>query len=297
MTDGENALLRLYRQYIGDPDSETDVYAGFGLFFTGIGLGVVGVAVFLYSSTLPTNELSTYAVREVAVVASALGLPAILSAVVVLLPVDRRTLYVAAAGSAVCVAAIGLFVWAYPHAWNVTNPPDYSAQGVAVYSLGLVSVVGATGTALVAHQVERAQGGPTGADSPTGDAAADGPDVTDEQVRADIDRELDNAEISWGGVEKREGRRLELDTSAIDDVERTNIADSATKTRAGGDDVDSAVSQLRGLQGGNVETQSGSGTDDQAAALQELREQQRRTAEQKPDGVLGRVRAALDDRL
>ena len=47
-----NQLLNYYRQYIGDPDRAVDVYAGFGLFFVGLGLGVAGVVVFLYSATL-----------------------------------------------------------------------------------------------------------------------------------------------------------------------------------------------------------------------------------------------------
>ena len=299
-----NPLLRYYHQYVGDPDRTVDVYVGFGLFFVGLALGAVGVVVFLYSATLPANTESMYAVREVAVVAAAVGLPALLSGVVVLLPVDRRMLYVSGVGSAVCLAAIGLFVWAYPHQWNVVNPPDYSAQGVAVYSVGLVAVIGATGAALVAHRVEQVAGGTAAGGAAAGGTATTGAGavgadtegdetVTDEQVRADIERELGDAELTWGGVERKETRRLELDTTAIDDVDvdREKLAGSATETRTTTGTVNDAVSQLKGLQGGEAKTASGDSTDDQAAALRELREQQRAKAdEEEGDSVVDRVR-------
>lgn len=290
-----NLLFEYYRRHIGVPDRTVDVYAGFGLFFVGLGLGTVGVLVFLYSATLPPNTESMYAVREVASVAAALGLPTLLLGVVVLLPVDLRMLYLGAGGSVVCLAAIGLFVWAYPHAWNVTNPPDYSAQGVALYSVGLVGVIGATGVALVAHRVEQATGTTTESidDGEVRDDESE--TVTDAQVRADIERELEDAELTWGGVERGGGRRLELDTTAIDevDVDSNALAGSATETRSTSGAVNDAVSQLKGLQGGERKTASGEGTDDQAAALRELRARQR--AEEETDdedrSLLDRIRA------
>ncbi|QKY17465.1 permease [Halorubrum sp. CBA1229] len=295
-SNAENRLLEYYRRYVGDPDRTIDVYAGFGLFFAGIGLGLVGVAIFFYSATLPSEALSTYAVREVAGVAAAVGLPALLLGVVVLLPVDRRMVYLAGVGTAITLVAVGLFTWAYPYYWNVPDT-DYSAQVVAVYTLGLVAVIAATGSALVAHRVERATGvaagGAAGAGSAAGGAGgegsaggadgagADGESVTDAEVRADIERELEDAELTWGGVERSETRRLELDTSAVDDVDvdREKLAGSATETRTTSGTVNDAVSELKGLQGGETKTASGSGTDNQAAKLRELREQQRKEAE------------------
>lgn len=291
-----NRLLEFYRQYIGDPDRAVDVYAGFGLFFAGLALGAAGVVTFLYSATLPPNTLSTYAVREVAAVAGSVGLPALLVGVVVLLPVDRRMLFVAAAGSVVCLGATALFVWAYPQDWNVVTPPDYSARGVAVYSVGLVAVIAATGAALVAHRVERATVGAGGgaAGAAAGGAAAedDAAEPTEAEVRADIERELSDAELTWGGVERSQTRRLELDTSAVDDVDREQLAGSATETRTSDDGVSDAVAQLKGLQGGEAETASGESTDDQAAALRELREQQRES-ESEDRSLLDRLRDRL----
>ncbi|WP_434522282.1 DUF7139 domain-containing protein [Halorubrum sp. AS12] len=292
--DAENVLMEYYRRYVGDPDRTIDVYAGFGLFFAGIALGVIGVVVFLYSATLDPTALSTYAVREVAAVAGAVGLPALLFGIVVLLPVDRRMLYLASAGVAVTLAGVGVFTWAYPHNWNVVVNPDYSAQVVAVYSVGLVAVIGATGGALVAHRVERATGGAVASGAGAGGGAAagaggeagagaagGGEEVTEESVRADIERELEDAELTWGGVERSETRRLELNTSAVDDadVDTEKLAGSATETRTTSGTVNDAVSELQGLQGGETKTDSGQGTDDQAAKLRELREQQRKEAE------------------
>lgn len=302
-SNAENRLLEYYRRYVGDPDRTIDVYAGFGLFFAGIGLGLIGVAVFLYSATLPPEALSTYAVQEVAGVAAAVGLPALLLGVVVLLPVDRRMLYLAGVGTAITVVAVGLFSRTYPYNWNVSTGTDYSAQVVAVYAVGLVAVIAATGGALVAHRVERATGAAAsaagagsaagGADGDAGGAGGDGETVTDAQVRADIERELENAELTWGGVERAQTRRLELDTSAVDDIEvdREKLAGSATETRTTSGTVNDAVSELKGLQGGEKKTASGSGTDDQAAKLRELREQQRREAEADDDGsVVDRIK-------
>lgn len=297
-----NPLLGYYRRYVGDPDRAVDVYAGFGLFFVGLGLGVVGVAVFLYSATLPPNTISTYSVREVAAVAAALGLPGLLLGVVVLLPVDRRMRYFGGAGSVVTLVAVGWFLTVYPYDWNVPEPPDYSAQVVALYSAGLVAVIAATGAALVAHRVEQATDGVTGGpDSPaaaqssaSADDSTDADAVTDEAVRADIERELEKTELTWGGVERSEGRRLQLDTSVIDDadIDQGTLSGSATETRTTSGTVDDAVSQLAGLQGGTQNTASGESTDDQADALRALREQQRaeETAEADDESVVNRIR-------
>lgn len=301
-------LLGLYRRYVGDPDRRSDVYAGFGLFFAGIALFAVGVATFLWSASLSPDDRYTYAVREVAAVASAVGLPALLSGAVVLLPVDRRTVYAAGAGSAVCLAAVGVFVRAYPDNWNWVSPVDYTAEGVAVYSLGLVVVIAATGAALVAHQVERASGAATGAPAGdpegtipgTGDTGDAGPTVTDEQVEADIQDALDSTEITWGGVEKRETRRLELDMGELEDTDAVEMSgEGGTTARSSGEGVDEAVSGLRNLKGGEPETAtSDADVDDQTAALRELRERQRAEAVAEDDRDLTeRVRDRFRDLL
>jgi hypothetical protein len=264
-----NQLLRYYRQYIGDPDRTVDVYAGFGLFFVGLGLGIAGVVVFLYSATLSGTA---YGLRAVAIVSGAVGAPTLLGGIVVLLPVDRRMLVVAGGGSVICAAGIVRFVSVYPNDFNVSVGPDYAAQVVGIYSVGIVAVIGATAAALVAHQIERAADTTRTVES--AEAEDDEETVSDEQVQADIDSALDDAELSWGGVTKTETRTLNLDTGSIDDIDTESLPEGI-ETRTADSSVSNAVSQLKGLQGGEVETASGEGTDDQAAALRELREQQR----------------------
>ncbi|RJX48262.1 DUF7139 domain-containing protein [Halonotius pteroides] len=283
-----NQLLRYYRRYIGDPDRAVDVYAGFGLFFLGLGLGIAGILVFLYSATLSETA---YGLRQVAIISGAVGAPALLGGIVVLLPVDKRMLLVASGGSVICVAGVVRFVSVYPNDFNVSVGPDYAAQVVGIYSVGVVVVIAATAAALVAHQIEQAAGDTDAEGAGTGDDAA-GETVTDEQVQTDIDSALDEADLSWGGVAKTETRTLNLDTSAVDDIDSESIPDSGIETRTDDGSVTNAVSQLKGLQGGEVETASGEGTDDQAAALRELREQQQKEQAKTADRSLsGRLRA------
>ena len=283
-----NQLLRYYRRYIGDPDRAVDVYAGFGLFFLGLGLGIAGILVFLYSATLSGTA---YGLRQVAIVSGAVGAPALLGGIVVLLPVDRRMLLVASGGSVICVAGVVRFVSVYPNDFNVSVGPDYAAQVVGIYSVGIVVVIAATAAALVGHQIEQAAGDTDAEGAGTGDDAA-GETVTDEQVQTDIDSALDEADLSWGGVAKTETRTLNLDTSAVDDIDSESMPDSGIETRTDDGSVTDAVSQLKGLQGGEVETASGEGTDDQAAALRELREQQQKEQAKTADRSLSdRLRA------
>lgn len=283
-----NQLLRYYRRYIGDPDRAVDVYAGFGLFFLGLGLGIAGILVFLYSATLSGTA---YGLRQVAIVSGAVGAPALLGGIVVLLPVDRRMLLVASGGSVICVAGVVRFVSVYPNDFNVSVGPDYAAQVVGIYSVGIVVVIAATAAALVGHQIEQAAGDTDAEGAGTGDDAA-GETVTDEQVQTDIDSALDEADLSWGGVAKTETRTLNLDTSAVDDIDSESMPDSGIETRTDDGSVTDAVSQLKGLQGGEVETASGEGTDDQTAALRELREQQQKEQAKTADRSLsGRLRA------
>mgnify|MGYP000072965135 FL=1 len=288
-----NQLLRYYRQYIGDPDRTVDVYAGFGLFFVGLGLGIAGVVVFLYSATLSGTA---YGLRAVAIVSGGVGAPTLLGGIVVLLPVDRRMLVVAGGGSVICAAGIVRFVSVYPNDFNVSVGPDYAAQVVGIYSVGIVAVIGATAAALVAHQIERAADTTRTVES--AEAEDDEETVSDEQVQADIDSALDDAELSWGGVTKTETRTLNLDTGSIDDIDTESLPEGI-ETRTADSSVSNAVSQLKGLQGGEVETASGEGTDDQAAALRELREQQREDeqAATADRSLIDRLRALVRSRL
>jgi len=284
MTDGtpDNVLFEWYERYIGDPETETDVYLGFALFFGGIALGAVGIVVFLLSAVVSGGGTPAWAIREVAMVAASVGFPVILLGMVVLLPGDQRMTYVSVGGLAICLVAVALFVATYPMNWNVARTPDYSAQGVAIYAVGLVAVVGATGAALVGHQVERATPGERAAavSTETGEEGSSGAggaseNVSDEQVRRDIDEAMEGADLSWGGVNRKNTKRLELNTPSDVEVDREAFENAeATTVRSSGSNVDDALSNLRKLQGREQDTDSSTGVDDQTAALTELRKQQ-----------------------
>lgn len=280
---GTDRLVDVYRVYIGEPDSRTDVYLGFALFFAGLGLGLVGLLLFAVERGVVAGE--DFWLREIAFAAGALGLPVLLVSVVVLLPADRRAAYVALGGLAITVAALALFVSVYPSNWNYGA--DYSLQGVTVYAVGLVSLLAATGSALVGYHIERAGGGPAAAAPADAEAAGDDPEVTEAQVQRDIDDAMSETELSWGGVEKVETERLTINPDA--DLDGHNF-DQSKATVHRSKSVDDQLSALKGMKGGEQRTDSGSGVDDQADALKQLREQQRRETEAEPDGLVGRLK-------
>lgn len=283
-------LLGLYRRYLGEPTQLSDVYVGFALFFGGITMATLGVVVFLWSSTVPRAGVY-WQLREIAISLAMLGLPAFLLSVVVLLPTDRRAVGGGAVGGAISLIAVALFVANYPHQWNVAGS-DASAMGVTVYAVGIVIATAAVGAALVSNYIARTE-------PPTVDAAASGSKgddtgVSDEQVRADIDEALANTELSWGGVAKDDTKRLTIRTDDSD-IDRSNFdTASATESRTAGTNVETAVDGLQKLRGGTTEQATGAGTDEQATALQELRERQAQTDDADAnEGVVARVRGWL----
>ena len=291
-TADEDRLVELYRSYIGEPDRRTDVYLGFALFFGGLGLGLVGLFLFVVERALLDGLV--FWIREIAFAMGAIGLPLILVAVVVLLPADRRSMYVAAGGLAVVVASIAFFMAVYPSNWN-HGTPDYSLHGVTVYAVGLISVLSATGSALVGYHIERAGGGAGSGSAPDGQAAtatdsAD-PEMTEAQVQRDIDEAMSETEISWGGIEQVETERLQI--TPDDELEGQSLDQSSAKVHRSSS-IDDQLSALQGLKGGEQRTDSGSGVDDQAAALKELREQQRKDEEEGSAGLLEQVKSYLD---
>lgn len=289
-----NRLISLYRRYVGEPERATDVYLGFALFFGGIALGLIGFGAFLWSVTLPDGAALFWPLREIAISMAFLGLPSFILSVVVLLPVSRRVLAASSAGALLCLVAVAVFVAVYPDHWNVQVGADYSAQGIAVYAGGLALLVASTGSALVAHHLEQARPQPAGESDVSGSGSATGDStetVTDEQVQRDIEDAVADADITWGGVQKTKSKRLTITTDDVPEVDSRSFGpDKANTVRSGG--VDDAVAGLRQLQGGNREEATGSGVDEQTAALQDLRDRQAAQEEEQPS-TIGRVRDRL----
>jgi len=290
MTDGtdDGRLFEWYRTYIGEPDREIDVYLGFALFFAGIGFGIAAFGIGAIGQlTGAGGQSADFIYREAALAVGMLALPATLSSVVVLLPVSKRAVYGAAAGSAISLVGLGLFVWAYPYSWAVGPGPTYSVQVLFVYGVGLAALLAATGGALVAYHVDRAKPRPgdfTEADTDAGDG------ITDEQVESDIESAMEDVDLTWGGVERTEGSDLKIRPSEgeVDmDVKGMDVeAERVTRSS-----VDEQVQGLATIKGGQEQTdRSESTVDDQTDKLAELRERKRREAESEAEEtVLGRL--------
>jgi hypothetical protein len=285
-------VLDLYRRYIGPPERAADAYLGFALFFAGVAMGVVGLALFLVDGLAGDEPL--FWLRSVAFSVGSLGLPTLLLGVTVLLPVDRRARLAALGGLAVCLAAVALFLAVYPGSWNVATGPDYSTLGVSVYAVGLVTVVGAAGAALVAYHISQtASPRPAAAEPEHEDEAAESETRTEAQVQRDIEEAMSGAELTWGGVHRDESRRIDIVSDDSFDLDAEEVTPEKVRST---DTVDDAVAGLSRLQGGAERTGRGGGTDEQAAALQDLRERRQSDDEAEETSWWEWIRSAFTRR-
>lgn len=279
-------LQGLYRRYVGEPESLRTVYGGFGLFFAGITLSVAGVLVFLVSTTMPESGSFVWQLREIASTLVAIGFPVFLFSFLVLLPVDPRAVYGAGVGGVICLGAVGLFVYAYPYHWNVPGQ-DYSPLGVVIYAIGGVILAAATGSALVTNYIRQAG---TAADVAVPAEPSEGEtreEISDEEIRRDIDDALSDTELTWGGIEKTRTKRIQFEMDEMDiDTSGMDPA-GANETRT--ESVDREVEGLQKLRGSGQKTAKGAGTDAQADALKQLRERQEAEPETS-EGFLQRIR-------
>ncbi|ELY86575.1 permease [Natrialba hulunbeirensis JCM 10989] len=290
-TDGY--LFDLYRRYIGEPENRTDVYLGFGLFLGGIGLAVVALVLFLWSSTFSRADAAYFMWVQPAYALGMLSLPAMILGVVVLLPADRRVIGVSVVGAAITVVATAGFLYAYPDSWNFMGETDYTVEVTATYAVGLAGITASTGAALVAHYLELARQVETVEVGKDEDEEETGPEYTDADIERDIDEAMEDVELSWGGVEKTEHKRLSFSEDQFDSVSVDTDA-GTKKTRSTG--VDAQVEGLKGLKGGETKKKTSSSTvDDQTAKLKELREQ--RQAESESGGTSGSGHQSADGRF
>ncbi|RQG89810.1 permease [Natrarchaeobius halalkaliphilus] len=281
-------LFDLYRRYIGEPEDRTDVYLGFGLFLGGIGLAIVALVLFLWSSTLDAQS-PAYSWAEPAYALVMISLPVTMLGIVVLLPAERRVLYTSVVGVGVTLAATAGFVYAYPEDWYF-HGADYTVEVIATYAVGLAAISASTGAALIAHYLDMARAAER-VDHEDSPGESEAKSYSDEEIQADIDEAMEDVELSWGGVEKNEQTRLSFSEDTFDDVD---VDGQAKTTRSSG--VDAQVAGLKGLKGGETTTTTSSSTvDDQTEKLRQLREQQR--TEDAVDGDTDRwasVRTLLD---
>ena len=269
----DNALIRLYERYIGEPETETDVYLGFGLFFCAIGFAVLGLSLFAYGASVYGLRADGYfAVAQPAYLLGMLSIPLALLGVIVLLPNERRIEWIGAAGVAVTLVAAAVFVTYYPSEWFEFGTTQ-TLLVVGTYAVGLAVVTAATGTALVAYRLEQVRAPVPSEIDP--DRESPGETVSDEQVEADIDEAMSDVDLTLGGIEREENRQLEFNTDFADETLGTVDAEPDRTVSSGG--VDENVEGLQQLTSGEPSTATSESTvDDETAALNELKQQKER---------------------
>ncbi|WP_299264148.1 DUF7139 domain-containing protein [Halorientalis sp.] len=263
----KNVLFKWYRQYIGEPTTDTEVYLGFGLFFGGCAFAGLGLLLFLAGTAVyGLRDGGYFALAQPGYFLAMLSVPAVALSIVVLLPTNRTPTVAGYGGAVLTVVAATAFLLAYPDQWFEFGTRNTLAV-VGLYAIGITILIAVAGSALVAHRVEQAQNSVTKLEDSGGDANET---VTTEQVESDIDDAMSEVDLNWGGVEREDHRRLEF-TPEEDGVTSESVDIDAERTVSPGG-VDSEVEGLKQLKGenNNVDTSTTS-VDDQTAALNELK--------------------------
>jgi len=276
MTDGnppDNALIRLYERYIGEPETETDVYLGFGLFFCAAAFAVLGLSLFVVGAARYGLRAGGYfSLAQPAYLLGMLSVPLALLGVTVLLPNERRIEWVGAAGTFITAVAAVTFLTYYPSQWFEFGTSQ-TLLVVGTYAVGLAVVTASTGAALVAYRLEQARAPVPSEIEPDEDAAEE--TVSDEQVREDIDQAMSDVDMTLGGIEREEHRSLEFNPDFADDTLGDIDVEPEQTVTSGG--VDANVDGLRNLKSGQPPTEKSESTvDDETAALNQLKKQKER---------------------
>lgn len=290
----DNRLFEWYRTFIGEPDAKTDVYLGFGLFFGGIVLALGALGIYIYALTAGAPDTPAfYRPAEWSYGMGMLAVPVATTGVVVLLPIDQRASYATTGGDVLILLSLYLFREAYWANWQGYGAGE-TVLVLALYAIGLTLVVGSTGAALVAAQIERARA-PRPSEIEPIEAEKSEESYSEDEIRQDIDQAMSEVEITWGGVEKQEGRTLSF--SQESEIDSTGLDVEPEKTRSARSDVEDAVDGLQGLKGGQKNTATSTSTvDDQTQKLKELKAQKREqdeAAESQSGGFIGRVLGRL----
>ncbi|MFC6717363.1 DUF1508 domain-containing protein [Natrialbaceae archaeon GCM10025810] len=132
-------LFRLYEHYVGEPDSESDVW-GYWIFIFGYLVGAAGLGAFIvgYAGTV-----DSYFHIRVSGVAAAAGLAFCLFGLVLMLPVRKRAIQAGAVGLVVALAGVVAFAIVYPYNWRDMGA-GLEVEVIAIYSAGIAIIAGVT---------------------------------------------------------------------------------------------------------------------------------------------------------
>lgn len=291
----DNVLFRWYERYIGEPETETGVYLGFGIFFAAVALAVIGILLFLgVTGVYGFRTTEYFALAEPAYLFGMLSLPFALLAIVILLPTVSRVRWLGGLGTAITLLAALGFLWYYPNEWF-----EFGTQAtllvIGTYSVGVAILTAATGSALVAHRINRVRP-PTPSEIEAVEEPAE-EEFTDEQIRSDIEEAMASVDITWGGIEPEEHRSLTFTPDFADEAREEIDMEANRVVTEGG--VDTQVQQLKALKGGTKKTARVETTvDAQTDALNRLKEQKRKDevptdAPVASGGLFGRLLSQL----
>jgi len=125
-----NTLISVYRNRIGDPTTDDEVY-GYWLFVFGIVLGIVGLLLFYLTASRSTP-------RQFGYLLGAIALISLFAGPTIRLPLTRRGLILTYLGGVVGLVAIVWFTTFYPSNW--TGPEGNPAVTLYIVGLGLMAV-------------------------------------------------------------------------------------------------------------------------------------------------------------
>jgi len=126
----DNALISVYRNRIGEPTTDDEVY-GYWLFVVGIILGIVGLLLFYLTASRSTP-------RQFGYLLGAIGLILLFAGPTIRLPLTRRGLILTYLGAVVGLVAMVWFTTFYPSNW--TGPEGNPAVTLYIVGLGLMAV-------------------------------------------------------------------------------------------------------------------------------------------------------------
>lgn len=245
-------LEKFYEDAFGAPQSRGELYTGFFLIITGFILGLTGVVLWVLQGG--DQSLSSFYWRETAGVIAALGPPAILVGISVTLPTKWTMRILDTIGVVLCLAGVGVFMYLYPHNWNVETGQE--RWGVLTYVAGCAALLASTLSSLIGYYVSRATAGVGGGGYDV-NASEYNYDIPDSVIEKDIELAMRRYNVSWGGegADAMKGGAVQFNVqdefAAGTVIGGKGVARSVTLDAP---QVDTATDKLRSLRGGKGTT-------------------------------------------
>lgn len=131
------SLSEAYERRRGGDDARRRRLAGAAIFTLGV-CGVLAAVVLASTDAGAAVGWGLLEARRIAGVLGGIGAPALLVGVVVALPAAARQRALVGAGSAVCLAGVALFWYAYPDRWFGVTPDHLTFEVAAIYAVGVL---------------------------------------------------------------------------------------------------------------------------------------------------------------